>query len=212
MIYSENILICIAIPLAITLLFIRGNARRFVLSFLIGMGVCLISAYINGFINSISGYSPENMAVYISPLVEETLKFFPVLFYMFVFVPSDRYLLVTSVAIGAGFATFENCCYLLSSGAASLRYMLIRGLAVGVMHIISMLTLAFGLVLVRRVRLLSLPGIAGAFSLSVIFHGLYNLLVSEPGISSAIGYILPLATAALLYFPYRSLRRTGVLF
>ncbi|MBQ1384836.1 MAG: PrsW family intramembrane metalloprotease [Eubacterium sp.] len=212
MIYAENIFICIAVPLLISLLFAEGSARGFIASFLTGTAVCLLSAYISGFLQIVSGMSVSDTAVFLSPVVEEIMKFLPMLFVLFIFMPEDSGLFIAAIGIGAGFATFENCCYLLSSGAASLRYMLIRGLAVGVMHIISMLTLAFGLVLVRRVRLLSLPGIAGAFSLSVIFHGLYNLLVSEPGISSAIGYILPLATAALLYFPYRSLRRTGVLF
>ena len=55
MIYAENILICIAVPLLVSLLFIRGHARRFAAAFLIGMGVCLISAYISGFIGMVAG-------------------------------------------------------------------------------------------------------------------------------------------------------------
>ena len=86
MLYAENILICIAVPLAVTMLFTKGNARRMVASFLAGMLVCIISAYI-----------------------------------------------------------------------------------------------------------------AGVFSLSVTVHGLYNLLVSKPGVSSYIGYVMPMACAILLY-------------
>ncbi len=210
MIYAENIFICIAVPLLISLFF-AGGARRFIASFLTGTAVCLLSAYISGFLQIVSGMSVADTAVFLSPVIEEIMKFLPLLFVLFIFTPEDSELFTSAIGIGAGFATFENCCYLLSSGAESLRYMLIRGLAVGVMHIISMLTLAFGLVIVRRARLLSLPGFAGAFSLSVIFHGLYNLLVSAPGASSVIGYILPLATAALLYLPYRSMRQAGIL-
>ncbi len=208
MIYAENILICIAVPLFISLFFVVGNARRLVASFLTGAGVCLLSAYISGFLQIVSGMSVGDTAVFLSPVVEETMKFLPLLFVLFIFMPEDGALFTNAIGIGAGFATFENCCYMLSSGAESLRYMLIRGLAVGVMHIISMLALAFGLVMVRRTGLLSLPGIVGAFSLSIIFHGLYNLLVSEPGVSSFIGYALPIVAAALLYIPYRSLKRT----
>ena len=47
------------------------------------------------------------------------------------------------------------------------------------------------------------PGITGALTLSMIFHALYNLLVSERGITSAIGYGLPLITAAAIYIVYR---------
>jgi hypothetical protein len=52
-------------------------------------------------------------------------------------------------------------------------------------------------------HVLSVAGVFGALSLSVTLHGLYNLLVSEPGISSYIGYILPAAASAALYIPGR---------
>ena len=35
MIYAENILLCIAVPLLISLLFIRGEVRRYVAAFLL---------------------------------------------------------------------------------------------------------------------------------------------------------------------------------
>ena len=48
MIYSENILICIEIPLLISLLFIDRASRRFVGSFIMGMIVCLgVMALVN---------------------------------------------------------------------------------------------------------------------------------------------------------------------
>ena len=49
MIFSENLLLCIAVPLAIAIPFLRGNTRRFPVCFLLGLGVCLLSAYISGF-------------------------------------------------------------------------------------------------------------------------------------------------------------------
>lgn len=205
MIYAENILICIAVPLIISLLFVRGSARCFTASFLAGMGVCLLAAYISGFINIASGMGAENTAVFISPIIEELMKLMPILFFLFMFEPKDKTLLIVAIGICAGFATFENCCYILSSGAESLPYILIRGMAVGVMHVVSGLAVTFGLVAARRFKVLSLPGITGALALSMIFHALYNLLVSEPGIFSAVGYALPLVTAAALYLPYRKM-------
>ena len=205
MIYAENILICIAVPLLISLIFVQGNARRFVASFLAGMGVCLLAAYISGFVNIARGMGSENTAVFISPIIEELMKLMPILFFLFMFEPKDKTLLIVAIGICAGFATFENCCYILSSGAESLPYILIRGMAVGVMHVVSGLAVTFGLVAARRFKVLSLPGITGALALSMIFHALYNLLVSEPGIFSAVGYALPLVTAAALYLPYRKM-------
>ena len=211
MIYSENILLCIAIPLAISLFFLRGGAKRFVITFLTGMGVCLVAAYINGYINSISAHSAEDMAVYVSPVIEEVLKFFPVLFYMYVFLPDERNLLVSSVGIGAGFATFENCCYLLSIGAEKLSFVLIRGLAVGTMHIATLTLLTAMIIIMRRHDAISIPALIAAVSMSAGMHALYNLLVSESGLSSALGYVFPFLTSLLLYYAFRTrvIVRTG---
>ena len=210
MIYAENIFLCIVVPLAVSLLFVRGGARRFVLSFLVGMAVCLLGAYISGFLSLVVDMTTEEVSVFLSPIVEEIVKLLPLLFYIHVFRPEDEAVFPCAIAIGVGFATFENCCYILTAGAESLPYTLVRGLAVGVMHVVSMLVLAFGLVLIRRFRVVSLAGIVGALSLSMTFHALYNLLASQPGLSSVIGYALPLATAGVLYFPFRRLMLPSV--
>ena len=206
MIYAENILLCIAIPLIIASLFTRGSTRRFILSFLIGMGACLLAAYISGFIDSVSGMGARDTAIFISPVVEETMKMMPLLFYLFMLEPGDDELILAAAGIGTGFAIYENCCYILSMGAESMSFIMIRGLAVGVMHIVSVLALAMGITLVRRFNALSAASIMGALALAMTFHGLYNLLVSESGITSYIGYILPILTALLMYIPYRKLR------
>ena len=205
MIYAENILLCIAIPLIIACLFTSGRTRRFILSFLIGMGVCLLAAYISGFIDAASGMGARDTAIFISPVVEETMKMMPLLFYMFMLEPEDDGLILAATGIGTGFAIYENCCYILSMGAGSMSFIMIRGLAVGVMHIVSVLALAMGLTLVRRFNALSAASIMGALALAMTFHGLYNLLVSQSGITSYIGYILPMLTAVFMYIPYRKL-------
>ncbi len=207
MIYAENILICIAVPLMISLIFITGKARYFAGSLILGMVVCLIAAYISGYLDLSAELGEESTAIFISPIVEEIMKFLPLLFYVMMFLPESDDMYLVALGIGAGFATFENCCYILTSGAESLPYILIRGMAVGVMHIVSILFLAIGIEMVRRFRALSVPGLLGALSLSMTFHGLYNLLVSEPGLSSVIGYVLPLFTAIILYFPFRRMRK-----
>ena len=205
MIYAENILLCIAVPLLISLLFIRGSARRYAAAFLLGMLVCLLAAYISGYLNLVTGMGENDTAIFISPMVEELMKLMPLLFFLVMFDPEDRTLTMLSVAIGAGFATYENCCYLLTSGAESLTYVLIRGLAVGVMHIVSILALSIWFIAAKRLRAFSFPAVVGGLSPAMVFHALYNLLVSEPGVSRVIGYILPLMTAAALCALYRKL-------
>ena len=205
MIYAENILLCIVIPLLVALLFVRGNVRHFVAAFLLGMGVCLISAYISSFLGLITAMGVNDTSIFLSPVVEELMKILPLLFFMVLFSPEDNTLAMLAVAIGAGFATFENCCYILTSGAESLPYILIRGLAVGVMHIVSILALSIWLIVAKRLKAFSFPAVVGGLSLAMIFHALYNLLVSEPGLSTAIGYLMPLLAAFVLYILYRKL-------
>ena len=204
MIYAENVLMCIAIPLVITSLFLQKGARRFVIFFLFGMTICLLSAYVGGLAQVSSGMDATEVSVYISPITEELMKLFPILFYMILLEPGNEKLFQAAIGIGAGFATFENCCYVLTSGASDLSYVLIRGLAVGVMHIISMAALAIGLQLLKKYGIFSVSGVMGATSLSITFHALYNLLVSKPGIPSYIGYAFPLFAAMILYSKYRS--------
>lgn len=205
MIYAENILLCIAVPLIISLLFVRGEVRRFVAAFLLGMGMCLIAAYISGFLNLVSGMGENETSIFLSPVVEELMKLMPLLFFMVIFRLEGRSLIMLAVAIGAGFATFENCCYILSAGAESLNYVLIRGLAVGVMHIVSILALSIWFIAAKRLRVFNFPAIVGGLSPAVIFHALYNLLVSEPGASRVIGYLLPLLAAIALYYLFKKL-------
>ncbi|MCR5792198.1 MAG: PrsW family intramembrane metalloprotease [Lachnospiraceae bacterium] len=206
MIYAENILLCMIIPLVLTMFFLRGNANRFVLNFILGMVACLLGAYVSGFIDAASGIGTEDTAVFISPVVEEMMKFLPLLFYFVMFAPEDDKLTHAALGMGAGFASYENICSMVSSGTESLSFVLVRGLAVGVMHIVSVFTLIMGLIIVRRFKVLRLESVIGALSLSMLFHGMYNLLVSETGISSIIGFSLPMVTAAILYYFYRQLR------
>lgn len=207
MVYSENILVCFAIPLLIALIFTQRNTRRFIGSFVMGMVICLLSAYISGFLRQITETPAEDMAIYFSPIIEEVMKILPLVFYLFVFEADNSKLITVCLGIGLGFASFENSCYLMSFGAPELTFVIIRGLAVGVMHVACSLVLIMGVILQKRLFTLSFSGIVGALSLSTAFHGFYNLLVSEPGITTYIGYAMPILSAVALYFPYRTLKR-----
>lgn len=199
MLYAENVLICMAVPLATSLLFVKGNARRLIVCFLAGMIVCILSAYISGFFQMTSGFSTEDASIFLSPIVEEVMKFLLILFCIYVFEQSDEQIELFSVGIGVGFATFENICFFLSFGTPQLAQVLIRGSAVGVMHLVTMVALAKGLQLLKKYRGVTFAGAAGVLSMAVTVHGLYNLLVSKPGVSSYIGYAMPMACAILLF-------------
>jgi RsiW-degrading membrane proteinase PrsW (M82 family) len=199
MVNAENILICIAVPLAISCFFITGSARRLIYAFLSGMVLCIFSAYIAGLIQMTSGYNTEDTSIFLSPMIEESMKLLLLLFCIYVYEPSGKKIELLAVGIGAGFATFENCCILVSSDTQQLTYMLVRGSAVGVMHIVTLVALAKGFQLLKMYKAFSFAGIVGILSISVTVHGLYNLLVSKPGASSYIGYAMPMFCVILLY-------------
>ena len=195
---AENFFICIAAPLVVALIFTNGGARRFCAFFLAGLAACLLSAYIGGFLMTVTGYSVDDTAVYITPVSEELMKIVPLLFYYLVFDPEDRHLVGAAAAVGVGFATFENCYSLLTTGSSALEYVLIRGLAVGVMHTVCTMAVPMVLIIFRSVKHMNGMLMAGMMAVVVTYHGLYNLLVSVPGISRVLGYGLPLCTVACI--------------
>ena len=182
MIYAENILICIVGPLIVALAFTKDKTKRFIGAFVVGMLACLFAAYIGGFWELKAALGREDTSIFISPVVEEIVKFIPMLLYVFL-------------------------CQLLAAGSESLPYILIRGFAVGIMHIVSVLTMTFAFIMLRRKSALSVAVIMGGLSLSTSVHSLYNLLVSAPGLSSYIGYVLPLTMAVILYFIRKRIAR-----
>ena len=96
-----------------------------------------------------------------TPVCEELLKLLPLLFYFLIFEPEPRELPMVAIAIAAGFATFENACYLTENGAANFSFLLIRGISAGGLHILCGILSGFGISYVFRHRWLSVTGTAG---------------------------------------------------
>ena len=94
MIYAENILLCIVVPFIISMFFVRGEVRRYLVAFLLGMGASLISAYISGFVGLVSVMSENDTSIFISPMVEETVKLILLLFFLILIVPKDKTLVM----------------------------------------------------------------------------------------------------------------------
>ena len=90
MINAENVLICIAVPFAISFIFTKGSARQLASAFLAGMVGCIFSAYVAGFIQLTSGYSAENTSIFLSPIIEESMKLSLILFCIYLYGPSGK--------------------------------------------------------------------------------------------------------------------------
>lgn len=192
MIYSENIFLCIAMPLLVCLPLLGRNSRRFCIAFLGGMFMCLLGAYLNSFFSELFEMNEMETARYISPIVEEIMRMIPISVYLLLYQPREYDFISFSVVVGVGFATFENCIYLIQKGSGSLQFIFVRGLAVGVLHVVCGLIIGIVFSLGRKKQGILVTGAIAAFSFSMTIHALYNLLVSEDGISTYIGFCVPM--------------------
>ena len=206
MIYSENIFVAIAAPLFIALFLIKGETRRFIGFFIYGLLACLLGAYINGFLAAASAMTATEAAVKLTPISEEILKAVPVLFYMAAAKPKRDSLITAALAVGLGFATFENICLLAQAGAGDFLFALIRGLVAGVTHAACAALLGYGLAFIseKKYRHLLFPGTLGLLCACAVFHAIYNLLVTAERGWQGAGYALPLLmTLAVLLWRKR---------
>ena len=127
MAHIENIFICITVPLLISLFFIKGKQRSFTMFICIGMSICMASAYVNSFFMTMYGADAVSTAIQIAPVCEEIMKLLPLLFFILIFEPRPGEIIPAAIAIAAGFATFENVCYLSENGAGDIALLLVRG-------------------------------------------------------------------------------------
>ena len=77
MTYIENIFICMVSPLLVAALCMGRRQLRFFLFCIAGMGVCLLSAYINTFLAAVCQADALAATAEIAPVVEEMMKLLP---------------------------------------------------------------------------------------------------------------------------------------
>ncbi|MBQ1317782.1 MAG: PrsW family intramembrane metalloprotease [Lachnospiraceae bacterium] len=194
--YIENIYVCLAVPLLIAAICSLRKTRQLFLFFLAGMTACLLSSYISTFLAASAGAGQLAATLTITPPVEEFMKLFPFLFYLLVFEPKKEQVSGCMLMIAAGFATFENVCYLTQNGASSLLHLLIRGFGAGAMHVACGAILAGGMILLWDRIWLRLAGAVGLLSVAITYHGIYNILVSQQGAAAIVGYLFPVVSVA----------------
>ena len=170
------------------------------------MLVCLLSAYLNTFFTIIYQADTMNAATQIAPVVEEIMKLLPLLFFLIVFEPDLQRFRLAAMLVAASFATFENICYLAENGAGQMLFLLIRGFGTGAMHVVCGSAYSEGLRFVWHDRLLRSVCIPGLLCVTIIYHAIYNLLVSVGGSVQVIGYCVPLFTLAVGYGVYQFAR------
>ena len=195
MTYIENIFICMVSPLLVAALCMGRRQLRFFLFCIAGMGVCLLSAYINTFLAAVCQADALAATAEIAPVVEEMMKLLPLVFYLLVFEPEGDRIKPAAITIALAFATFENVCYLIQNGADRFSFIFFRGFGTGAMHIVC--GSVYGRVLrpVWGSRPLRAACLFGLLCVAIIYHAIYNLLVSVGGTAQLLAYAIPLLTA-----------------
>ena len=191
MTYIENVFICMASPLLIAALCMGKRQARVFLFCLVGMGSCLLSAYINTFFTALYRADTFAAAAEIAPVVEEVMKLLPLLFYLLVFEPKAEQIESAAVITALSFATFENICYLIQNGADHFSFIFFRGIGTGAMHVICGAIVGGGLAYVWQRAWLKIAGTCGLLGAAITFHAIYNLLIAYGGAVQYIAYLLP---------------------
>ena len=145
MTYIENIFICMVSPLLVAALCMGRRQLRFFLFCIAGMGVCLLSAYINTFLAAVCQADALAATAEIAPVVEEMMKLLPLVFYLLVFEPEGDKIKAAAITVALAFATFENVYYLIQNGADRFSFIFFRGFGTGAMHVLCGLIVGGGL-------------------------------------------------------------------
>ncbi len=198
MYYIENVYICLIAPLLISIFWLQRGRKRMMIFLLTGMTVCLLSSYISTFIAALQNADLVSASINIAPIVEEIMKFLPVLFYLIVFEPGREKPAGALLMISIGFATFENVCYLVRNGAEKILLLLIRGFGTGTMHLVCGMIMSIGLLFLVDQYWIRLIGMVGLLALVITYHSIYNMLVSRTGPVAIVGYLIPILTFVIV--------------
>lgn len=212
MTYIENIFICLAIPMLLSTFFVKRKVRSFTFFVIIGMGICLLSAYVNSFFMGLSGADFTAASIDITPVCEEVMKILPLVFFFMIFEPDEQELPAAAIAIAVGFATFENVCCLTENGAENVTFLLIRGISAGALHILCGIFVGYGISYVFCRSWLRLTGTVGLLGACIGFHALYNLLITAESMGKFVGYLFPSALIGVLFIAKRVIPKLNIFY
>lgn len=185
------IFLCLSITFSMMFLVFNEKGRKVCGFFLCGMFMCVLSGEINALIQN-SNVDYQTITINIAPLVEESLKALPIIFFAYLLKLDRQTLSEYALSVGVGFATLENMSVLITTDNLTLGYALIRAIGAGMMH--GVCTLIIGRVISNIVdkKVVRFSGTLAALSISIIFHSIYNMLISSKYM--VLGAVFPTVT------------------
>lgn len=194
----ENILICLAAPFLLAAVGCDRAARKNYIFIVMGFLCCTVAAYLNTFFMMLYRADSTSAVMEITPVVEETTKLLPLLFYLAVFEADAQAGGKAVLNLAIGFASFENICYLIENGTDTLFPLIIRGFSTGAMHIACAFVMSYGLRLFQKTSFVRVAGLFGLLCVNITFHAIFNMLMRAGGTAQLVGYALPVSVVALL--------------
>ena len=196
--------ICIAVPLLLMLILLKGRSKLLLGFMLIGITVCLFISEINSLLSPLFDQDMVYLTTVITPITEELAKMIPILFFALVFDDKRETLFMIALALGIGFGLFENTVILVQNiESVSIVWALIRGFSTALMHGICTLCVGLGISFVRKKKKLFWSGLFALLTLAAVYHGIFNMLQLE---NKYIGADLPIVT----YIPIIVVRAKGI--
>lgn len=193
-------------PLILTALLLERSARKILLFLLLGMFTAFLSGQINTLLINGTDITSFDASIHYIPVIEEFLKAFPVVAYIFALCPKRREVIGYAASIGLGFAFFENIWAFTQSiyGVPSIEdvsFVMSRGLGASMMHSLCTVILVYGIFICMKWRKLLFTGTFAFFSLACLFHSLFNVLIGSE--RSVLAFVLTLGTYALVLLLFK---------
>lgn len=189
----EAIFLGTIIPMVFLIIVLKGENRLMMTFFSWGLIAFIGSLNVNNMIIKYSDISQSLLSITWAPIVEELFKALPMVYFLIKTKNTDFPIIFFAMASGIGFSIQENYLYLLNNigmHGSPILYIVIRGITTCLMHGISTAILGYGLQMVRKIRIMTLPLLFGLFSISVTLHSLFNLYINSS--LKLLGMILPI--------------------
>jgi len=187
------ILICMAIPLALALVFLEKKSRRFIEFMIIGALICTFAAQVNSLLQALSGQDFYYVTTNITPISEEFWKAIPILLFAYAISDDQKTLLSVSMAVGIGFAVVENILiFVQNDSSLSVTWAIERVFGASLMHGICTATVGYGISFVRKRKKLFYTGTFALLVLAIVYHSVYNSILQSD--FAEFGILLPILT------------------
>ena len=188
--------VAIFVPILLMTCLVEKKARHPLIFVLIGIFLSVFASEINAYLRNILSMTPFEITIVVTPISEEILKAFPILFFASILAPKKEAVFTAAMATGIGFAVLENAFYMLNDASFNMIDAIVRAFGAGLMHGMCTLLVGVGILFVKKKRKLFVVGTFAMLSTAITYHGIYNMLVQSD--YQIIGYLLPIAT----YIPF----------